>query len=65
MHFENKLCVNLQNQMIVYNKVAVFVEKNTEVRCETVLEKNSQNNSNNLKALETSIQHNNLNINRC
>ena len=31
----------------------------------TDLEENSQANSNNLKALETSIERNNLNINSC
>ena len=54
---------------------AVFVEKDIEERCTiflesiskrvTVLEENSQANSSNLKALETSIELNNLNINSC
>ena len=54
---------------------AVFVEKDIEERCAiflesiskrvTVLEENSQDSSSNLKALETSIERNNLNINSC
>ena len=53
----------------------VFVEKDIEERCAvflesiservTVLEENSQAHSSNLKALETSIERNNLNINSC
>ena len=56
-------------------KNAVFVEKDIEERCTiflesiskrvTVLEENNQANSINLKALETSIERNNLNINSC
>ena len=54
---------------------AVFVEKDTEEKCSIflesiskrvrVLEENSQANSSNLKALETSIERNNLNISSC
>ena len=54
---------------------AVFVEKDIDERCYIflesiskwvrVLEENSQANSSNLKALETSIERNNLNINSC
>ena len=53
----------------------VFVKKDIEERCAiflesiskrvTVLEENSQAHSSNLKALETSIECNNLNINSC
>ena len=54
---------------------AVFVEKDIEERCSIflesiskrvrVLDENSQANSSNLKALETSIERNDLNINSC
>ena len=47
----------------IEQRCAIFLES-ISIRV-TILEENSQAHSSNLKALETSIERNNLNINNC